>query len=217
MDNHDNPTDIARVHCLVTAGATIEPIDEVRRLTNHSTGRLGCLLADSLQESGHQVTLLLSSSAQFHPQKRGIKVSPFTTSNELGELLQQHVDRPPQAIFHVAAVSDFTVSNRTTGKIKSGNALTLELTPAPKLIQEFRSWYPESHLIGWKYEVEGNAETALEAGRRQLADCQTNACVVNGPAYGTGFGVVQPEEEVIPCDDEAILFQTMEQIITSPQ
>ncbi|SVB07858.1 uncharacterized protein METZ01_LOCUS160712, partial [marine metagenome] len=51
------------MHCLVTAGPTIEPIDEVRRLTNHSTGRLGCSLADALSHAGHRVTLLLSEVA----------------------------------------------------------------------------------------------------------------------------------------------------------
>ena len=40
------------MHCLVTAGATIEPIDAVRRLTNQSTGRLGCGLADALARAG---------------------------------------------------------------------------------------------------------------------------------------------------------------------
>ena len=42
----------------------------------------------------------------------------------------------------------------------------------------------------WKFEVDGNRETALEEGRKQIAECGTNACVVNGPAYGAGFGLL---------------------------
>ena len=53
----------AYVHCLVTAGPTFEPIDQVRRLTNFSTGRLGSELAACLAAAGHQVTLLLGEQA----------------------------------------------------------------------------------------------------------------------------------------------------------
>ena len=51
------------MHCIVTAGPTYEPIDQVRRLTNHSTGQLGTGLAKRLAANGHEVTLLRSRSA----------------------------------------------------------------------------------------------------------------------------------------------------------
>ena len=51
------------MHCLVTAGPTYETMDNVRRLTNFSTGRLGTELANFLAESGHNVTLLIGEQA----------------------------------------------------------------------------------------------------------------------------------------------------------
>ena len=51
------------MHCIVTAGPTYEPIDQVRRLTNHSTGQLGTGLAKRLADDGHEVTLLRGRSA----------------------------------------------------------------------------------------------------------------------------------------------------------
>ena len=54
------------MHCIVTAGPTYEPIDQVRRLTNHSTGQLGTGLAKRLADDGHEVTLLRGRSATPH-------------------------------------------------------------------------------------------------------------------------------------------------------
>src|SRR3954471_6241897 len=53
------------VHCLVTAGPTYEPLDEVRRLTNFSTGQLGTELAAFLTANGHRVTLLIGEQSTY--------------------------------------------------------------------------------------------------------------------------------------------------------
>ena len=53
------------MNCIVTAGPTYEPLDDVRRLTNFSTGRLGTELANFLVARGHQVTLLISAQATY--------------------------------------------------------------------------------------------------------------------------------------------------------
>ena len=80
---------LCRMHRLVTAGATYEPIDEVRRLTNHSTGRLGCALADALQRAGHRVTLLLSETAQHNPRSRKVRVLRFNTTLSLQQQMKE--------------------------------------------------------------------------------------------------------------------------------
>ena len=54
------------MHCIVTAGATWEPLDQVRRLTNFSTGSLGSALARRLAADGHPVDLLLAESASWN-------------------------------------------------------------------------------------------------------------------------------------------------------
>ena len=53
--------------CIVTAGPTYEPLDQVRRLTNFSTGRLGAGLAEYLVRRGHEVTLLLGELSTWPP------------------------------------------------------------------------------------------------------------------------------------------------------
>ena len=66
----------------------------------------------------------------------------------------------------------------------------VELLPTPKIIAELRGWFPQSILCGWKFEANGGRTDALRAAERQMADCGTDYCVANGPAYGKGFCLV---------------------------
>ena len=193
------------MHCLVTAGPTVEPIDAVRRLTNHSTGRLGCCLADAFARGGHRVTLLLSETAVHAPKSKKVRVLRFNTTKDLHEQLEAASSLRVKAVFHVAAVSDFTVKRPRKGKIPTTASLTLELKPTPKLINSLRKWFPDAFLVGWKYEVDGGKKSTLAAARAQIKKCKTNACVVNGPVYGEGFGIVT--DELTHCTDDAALFR----------
>jgi phosphopantothenoylcysteine decarboxylase/phosphopantothenate--cysteine ligase len=193
------------MHCLITAGPTVELIDAVRRLTNHSTGRLGCGLADALARAGHRVTLLLSETAVHAPKAKKVRVLRFNTTKDLHEQLEAAAALRVKAVFHVAAVSDFTVKRPRKGKIPTTASLTLELKPTVKLIRSLRKWFPDAFLVGWKYEVEGGKKSTVAAARAQINKCKTDACVANGPAYGEGFGVVA--DEVAHCEDDAALFR----------
>lgn len=195
------------MHCLVTAGATIEPIDEVRHLTNYSTGRLGSALADKLCRCDHKVTLLLSETAQKLPESNNIDIQTFTTTVSLQSQVTDMATSDISAVFHVAAVSDFTVTQTQKGKINSNTPFTLELMPAQKIINGLRNLYPDSLLIGWKYEVEGSSRSLLLKGREQIERCGTDGCVLNGPAYGKGFGLLQGK--ICHCDNEQDLFKSL--------
>jgi phosphopantothenoylcysteine decarboxylase/phosphopantothenate--cysteine ligase len=194
---------LGAVHCLVTTGPTIEPLDEVRRFTNHSTGRLGCELTDALTRGGHQVTLLLSKTASHHPRQKKAHIIAFSTTADLRHQLRAAQSDTIKAVFHVAAVSDYRVScirnaktgsKLNTGKISSQKGpITVELTPTPKIIRQLHRWYPKAKIIGWKYEVDGNRENAIAVARDQIKRCRTNACVANGPGYGEGFALVSAD------------------------
>jgi phosphopantothenoylcysteine decarboxylase/phosphopantothenate--cysteine ligase len=193
------------MHCLVTAGPTIEPIDAVRRLTNQSTGRLGCGLADALSRAGHRVTLLLSETALHSPCSEKVRVLRFDTTKNLAGQLRAAAALKVKAIFHAAAVSDFYMKQPLKGKIPSTEKLKLDLTPTPKIIRQLRKWHPNAFLVGWKFEVTGGCASAIAGARRQIKSCKTNACVANGPAYGEGFGVVT--NAVIHCKNDRALFR----------
>src|SRR5947207_11555228 len=94
--------------CVVTAGPTFEPLDEVRRLINFSTGRLGSELANYLVSRGHRVTLLLGQQATWGGEFHAQELVNFGTTADLRARLQGFSGKSVEAIVHAAAVSDFT-------------------------------------------------------------------------------------------------------------
>src|SRR5260221_6883423 len=119
------------MNCIVTAGPTFETMDNVRRLTNFSTGRLGTELANFLAGKGHDVTLLVGEQATYCGKRCANKIEIFTTTQNLRERLKKLGGKKVDAVFHAAAVSDFTfgkiwlrsASGRLT-EIKSGKIST---------------------------------------------------------------------------------------------
>jgi len=188
------------MRCLVTAGPTVEPLDSVRRLTNHSTGTLGTDLANHLACTGHDVLLLRSRTATAAPPLHAVTTEAFATAADLLERFQAHATQEPVAIFHAAAVGDFqvgTVFRREadgglvpvhSGKHSTRDGVLLaELRPTPKILAQLRNLYPKAWITGWKYEVDGTRDEILQRARAQLQSCSSDAVVANGPAYGPGY------------------------------
>jgi len=192
------------MNCIVTAGPTYEPLDDVRRLTNFSTGRLGTELANFLTTRGHNVTLLIGEAATYKGEREAQTIKVFSTTADLQAKLKLFSGKKAAAIFHAAAVSDFAFGKiftqdaagrrqplKPSKKIPTrGGKLFAELVPTPKIIAGLRSWFPRTRIFGWKFEADGGREDAILAAKRQIADCSTDFCVANGPAYGRGFGLV---------------------------
>lgn len=215
------------MHCIVTAGPTYETMDNVRRLTNFSTGRLGTDLANFLTERGHAVTLLLGEQATHGGERKAQRVEPFTTTANLREKFRAFATLNVGAVFHAAAVSDFTfgkiwlrspageLSEVQSGKISTRQGTLLaELVPTPKLIAELRGLFPVAKLVGWKYEVDGDRARVLAAAEQQLRDCRTDVCVANGPAYGSGFGIVTEPGQCRHVPETAALFDALARLIS---
>lgn len=180
---------------IVTCGPAYEPIDAVRRITNHSTGELGTVLTETLAAGGFDVLCLRGEMASF-PAPRGARVIGFSTNQSLRSELEK-ITMPPSVIFHAAALGDFVLAGmegaEITGKIASSTPeLKLILQPAPKLLPDLRDLFPDSVIVGWKYEIDGTRPDVVARGHKQIATARTDACVVNGAAYGTGFGFLEP-------------------------
>ena len=215
---------VAPLRCLITAGPSFEPLDEVRRLTNFSTGTMGCNLADYLSERGHSVQLLLGHYATHKQVNGSVNTDIFTTSDNLRVLLHGLSQKVQfDAVFHAAAVSDFKfgqVFRRDGDQLQAvnqrkfsihGESLLAELLPTEKILPKLREWYAQAAIFGWKYEVDGNRETALQKAKQQLKKCQTDASIPNGPAYGLGFGLVQNRKHEHFASRE-LLFPALEKV-----
>jgi phosphopantothenoylcysteine synthetase/decarboxylase len=207
------------VKCIITAGPTYEPLDEVRRLTNFSTGRLGSDLATYLTGEGHEVTLLIGQQATWRGERKASRVETFTTTSDLKARLLKYASKEIGAVFHAAAVSDFgfgPIWHRTPSgglePVKAGKiptkleGLLAELVPTPKIIAALRDWYPLACLVGWKYEMDGGQEDVLAKAREQIVANQTDASIANGRAYGKGFGVVRENGGCKHCETMPELF-----------
>lgn len=204
--------DGARVKVIVTCGPSYEPIDEVRRITNFSTGELGILLANRLTRAGFEVLCFKGVGATCPLRVEGAQTVNFTTNENLRAGLAAVEGRGEiVAVFHAAALSDYRVKSVLSGdgedvsaaKIPSRTGeLTLKLEPAVKIIGDLRALFPASKIVGWKYELNGSREDALAAAARQIESAKTDACVVNGAAFGPGFGVCESDVEPTLCADK---------------
>lgn len=139
---------------LITSGGTQEPLDDVRVLTNKSTGSTGARIADRLAEAGFDVTLLHAESAQL-PQAQ-VHTKSYVTFEDLSQELQQLLKNDRfAAVIHAAAVSDFSLDRSTetgppAGKISSSTDVVLKLRQNPKLVNQIKELSPQSKLFAFK-------------------------------------------------------------------
>ena len=199
--------------CIISAGPTYESLDQVRRLTNFSTGALGTMLALYLKSKGYSVSLLRGEGCTHQiteeMQQQGIaEISqPFSSTEDLFSSFQLLSTSEPCAVFHTAAVSDFCfgdvyeLHNQELIKIESTKYSTrsdftmlAELKPTRKILAFLRELFPNAFIAGWKYETEGTQDNLLSKAHHQISTCKTDICVMNGPAYGQGFGIFSSKE-----------------------
>jgi phosphopantothenate---cysteine ligase (CTP) len=178
---------------VITGGPSSEPIDQVRAITNRSTGELAVKLSRRVATSGHSVELFLGHGAIF----RSESAKYFWTNEDLSRLLSDVVERDQvHAVFHAAALSDFGVAKLDipgerpgAAKISSdAESIQLRLVPKPKLILQLRELFANAYIVGWKFELDGTLEDVVREGMQQIRLNRTNACVLNGAAFGSGFG-----------------------------
>ena len=178
---------------VITGGPSSEPIDDVRLITNRSTGELGVILAQAFSQSGHDVSLFLGRLSQFRlPQ-----AAYFDRNEDLQRMLgEMNESKSVDVVLHAAALADFQVVAVRAGNIDVGlkkigseyDTLSVELAPKPKVIGKLRDLFPNAMIIGWKLELEGSREDLVREAYQQVKKNRTDACVINGRAFGDGFG-----------------------------
>lgn len=172
---------------LVTAGGTVEPIDDVRHIANESTGQTGIDVANALAEMGAEVTLLAARHAP--PSAAGVRRREFRTYQDLADGLKSELsERDYTHIIHAAAVSDYSVAKVVQGsfevgggKIPSGSPLTLELRPNPKIITRLKPWSRNKSvkIIGFKLTSQLSADEARQKVKTLFDQCPCELVVQN--------------------------------------
>ncbi len=185
------PQDMEGKRVLVVAGATEEPIDDVRVLSNVSTGETGVELARSAFFRGADVTLWMGRCSV--PIPSYVETRRFETA---GDLLSMVGDADADIIVVPAAVSDY-IPEKKEGKIPSTlKSVKLELTPGRNVIGEIRKGF-EGTLVGFKLEAGVKQAELLEKSQARLKEHGMDFIVANDI-----HNVKKGRTEVILVDDK---------------
>jgi phosphopantothenoylcysteine decarboxylase/phosphopantothenate--cysteine ligase len=165
-------------HVVVTSGATSEAIDPVRVLTNRASGKTGRAGAKGLSARGADVTLVHDG-----PSVPYADVAPVESAESMREaVLDRLEETDADALVSAAAIGDFTIEPAAE-KIRSGEPVTLELEPTPKLIDSVREIHPDLPIVGFKAEDD---EDGMVEAARALQDRVGLAFVVANDAAVMG-------------------------------
>ncbi|MDR2936055.1 MAG: bifunctional phosphopantothenoylcysteine decarboxylase/phosphopantothenate--cysteine ligase CoaBC [Rikenellaceae bacterium] len=176
---------LAGKRILVTAGATVEPIDPVRFISNYSTGKMGYTLADTLADRGAEVTLV-TGQATAQLKNPSIKVVKALSAREMYAAASGLFPSSDAAVL-CAAVADYTPANPADQKIKkSAGEWILELTRTPDIAAELgQQKRPGQILVGFALETNNEKENAHQKLVRKNLDLIVLNSLQNP---GAGFG-----------------------------
>jgi phosphopantothenoylcysteine decarboxylase/phosphopantothenate--cysteine ligase len=175
---------LAGKHILVTAGATREPIDPVRFISNHSTGRMGVALAREAARRGADVTLVAGAMEVAPPP--GVRTIRVHTVAELADAVARELPAA-DALVMAAAPADFRPARVALGKIRKSSApAAIELAPTADVLRETRAHRkPGAVIVGFALET----DAMLESARGKLRDKALDLVVANRAGVeGEGFG-----------------------------
>ncbi|MFB6069888.1 MAG: bifunctional phosphopantothenoylcysteine decarboxylase/phosphopantothenate--cysteine ligase CoaBC [Halanaeroarchaeum sp.] len=157
---------------VVTSGATAEPIDPVRIITNRASGKTGRAVARAAYALGAEVVLVHDGGPVPYASVRSVE-----TGAEMLDAVLDAVEGA-DALVSAAAISDYTV-DASDEKIRSGQDLTLDLETTPKLIDTVRERHPALPIVGFKAETAADEDAAVEEARDLLARVDLSFVVAN--------------------------------------
>jgi len=176
--------DLKGERVLVTAGPTQEPMDPVRFITNHSTGKMGFALAQCARRRGADVVLVTGPTSLSLP-RRDLEVFRVQTAEEMRKTVLTHVQRC-SIVIKAAAVSDYRPTAVSPNKVKKASpSLSLDLERTADILQEVGKRKGQRILVGFAAET----EEVIANARKKLAEKNLDLIIANDVAQpGAGFG-----------------------------
>ena len=184
------PHDLEGKRILVTAGPTQEPLDPVRFLTNHSTGKMGYAIAKIAAYRGAQVTLVTGPVSL--PRPRFVKTVEVTTAREMFEAVTA-ASAGQDIIIKAAAVADYRPAEISAEKIKKKEGkLELQLEKTDDILKWLGEHKKEGQfLCGFSMETSSLIENSREKLKKKNLDMiAANSLKVEGAGFGTDTNVV---------------------------
>ena len=174
--------DLLGKHVLITAGPTIEAIDPMRYITNHSSGKMGYAIAKDARRRGAEVTLVSGPTQLDCPE--GVKRIDVRSALEMYEAVHKEFEWA-DVVIKTAAVADFRPKELSDHKIKKNNAnMILELVPNPDILQSLGERKNHQILVGFAAET----QNVIEYAKQKIAKKNLDFIVANNIAsQGAGF------------------------------
>ena len=192
-----NKKDLLGKKILIIGGPTAEPIDDVRIVTNRSSGKTAIELTREAFYRGASVELFYGSGKEIPPDF--IKVKNFESINDLEKLLKNKNLKIFDVIIVCAALSDY-IPKKQNGKIPSGkDKLILEFGKAKKIISELRNKSPNSKIVGFKLEI--SKDKVMERGFDLLKKNNLDIVVAN-----TLSGFKRNDNEILIINKKGKIF-----------
>jgi len=171
---------------LITSGPTVEPIDPVRFISNHSSGKMGKAIAETMAEAGASV-VFVSGPVNAYPQHPNINTVKVKTAAEMFEASKSHYDAANITIL-TAAVADYTPEIVATEKIKKkgDEGMIIDLVKTVDIAAALGKMKKEGQMnIGFALET----ENLLDNAQKKLESKNLDFIVLNSPKdEGSAFG-----------------------------
>ena len=170
-------------HFVVTAGATIEAIDPVRYITNHSTGKMGYAIAGALAARGAEVTLVTGRTALPTPQ--GVKRVDVLSAEQMYNATVEAFNSADGAVM-CAAVADYTPATVAEHKIKKGEGdMSIPLVRTKDIAAALGAIKGDRVLVGFALESDAGVESAQgKLTRKNLDFIVLNSLTDSGAGFG---------------------------------
>ncbi len=175
---------------VVTAGPTMEAIDPVRFISNHSTGKMGYAIARCAMERGAEVTLITGKTSTRKPMF--VKVIDVTSAADMFEAVKENA-MDADIIIKAAAVADYTPEKTADEKLKkSDDDMSISLVRTTDILQYLGEHKkPDQKLCGFAMETKDLLENARKKLISKHADMiVANNLKVDGAGFGTDTNVV---------------------------
>ncbi len=184
---------------LITAGPTVEKLDEVRVLTNKSSGKMGISVAKASKARGADVTLVYGPGSEPAPAR--IDTIEVETTEEMLEAVEEELEEDDYDLFaSVAAPQDFKPKESIDKKVRRNGIFSPELEPTPDILERVSELTSDTYLIGFKAEVDVDDEELKEAAEEKMEKHDLDLVVANDlNRSGSGFGT--STNEVLICSE----------------
>lgn len=201
--------DFAGKKVLISAGATREPIDPVRFITNHSSGKMGFALARAAMHRGAEVTVVAAHTDVAPPLY--VDVVPVQTAGEMYEAITSIADEYDY-IIKAAAVADYTPATTADNKIKKKDGdMSVPLVRTRDILKALGEKKREGQILcGFSMET----ENVLENSRKKLQSKNCDMICANSlKSEGAGFGTDTNIVTLITKEsEEALELMSKEQV-----